>query len=192
MSRAAEATRVARPVPARRLPAERRRARLPPVRSRRDRVEPARRGVRGDAEDVGGRDPAGRRRARARRPGDGDPVGDDLPGLARGLPAHRSPRPVLVLRGVHPHRRLDVQPAREVAEDLAPSCRGAADRVAQLPPDVARVAPGQQRLHASGSGLHRSRRQQEGRGRARVPAARHEHVARRRSTIACARATTST
>ena len=95
------------------------RARLPAVRPRRDRVEPARRGLRGDAEDVGGRDPAGRRRARARRPGHGDPVGDDVPGLARGLPAHGPARPVLVLRGVHAHRRLDVQPAREVAEDLA-------------------------------------------------------------------------
>ena len=99
-------------------------ARLPAVRPRRDRVEPARRGVRSDAEDVGGRDPAGRRRARARRPGDGDPLGDHVPGLARGLPADRPARPVLVLRGVHAHRRLDVQPAREVAEGRRGRCRG--------------------------------------------------------------------
>jgi xylulose-5-phosphate/fructose-6-phosphate phosphoketolase len=39
-----------------------------------------------------------------------------LPGLARGLPADRPARPVLLLRGLHPHRRLDVQPARQVAE----------------------------------------------------------------------------
>ena len=52
-----------------------------------------------------------------------------------------------------------------------------ADRVAQLPPHVARVAPGPQRLHASGSRVHRPRGQQEGRGRARVPPARREHVA---------------
>ena len=38
-----------------------------------------------------------------------------LPGLARGLPADRPARPLLLLRGLHPHRRLDVQPAREVA-----------------------------------------------------------------------------
>ena len=39
-----------------------------------------------------------------------------LPGLARGLPADRPARPLQLLRGVHPHRRLDVQPAREVAQ----------------------------------------------------------------------------
>ena len=166
-----------RPVLARRVPAERGRAQLPPVRTGRDRVEPARRGVRGDAEDVGSRGPAGRRGARARRAGDGDPLRDHVPGLARGLPAHRSARPVLVLRGVHAHRRLDVQPAREVAEDLSNVAVAPTGRVAQLPPHVARVAAGQQRLHAPGSRLHRRRREQEGRGRARVPAARREHVA---------------
>ena len=36
--------------------------------------------------------------------------------LARRLPAHRTPWPVLLLRGLHPHHRFDVQPAREVAE----------------------------------------------------------------------------
>ena len=44
--------------------AQRRDTRLPAVRSRRDRVEPARRGVRGDREGVGGRRAPGRRRAR--------------------------------------------------------------------------------------------------------------------------------
>ena len=39
-----------------------------------------------------------------------------LPGLARGLPPDRATRAVQLLRGVHPHHRLDVQPAREVAE----------------------------------------------------------------------------
>ena len=39
-----------------------------------------------------------------------------MPGLARGLPADRPPRLLLLLRGVHPHHRLDVQPARQVAE----------------------------------------------------------------------------
>ena len=179
-----------RPVPARRLPPQRRRARLPAVRARRDRVEPARRGVRGDAEDVGGRDPARRRFARARRPGDGDPVGDDVSGVARGLPAHRPPRSVLVLRGVHPHRRLDVQPAREMAEGLPDAAVAAADRVTELPPDVPRVAAGQQRLHAPGPRLHRPRGEQEGGGRARVPPAGREHAALDRRPLPAAHATT--
>ena len=58
-----------------------------------------------------------RRSPRAGRPGDGGALRASLPGLARGLPADRPPRPVQLLRGVHPHRRLDVQPARQVAED---------------------------------------------------------------------------
>ena len=61
-----------------------------------------------------------RRSPRARRPRDGGAVRAPLPGLARGLPADRPPRAVQLLRGVHPHRRLDVQPARQVAEGHAP------------------------------------------------------------------------
>ena len=45
-------------------------------------------------------------------------------GLAGGLSADRTARAVQQLRGVHPHRRFDVQPARQVAEGHAPSCRG--------------------------------------------------------------------
>ena len=100
-----------------------------------------------------------------------------VPGLARGLPADRPARPVQLLRGVHPHRRLDVQPAREVAEGHPRHPLAAPDRVAQLPADVARLAPGPQRLHAPGPGLHRPRRQQEGRGHPGLPAARREHAA---------------
>ena len=47
---------------------------------------------------------------------DGGALRAPVPGLAGGLPAHRPARPVHLLRGVHPHRRLDVQPARQVAE----------------------------------------------------------------------------
>ena len=72
------------------------------------------------------RDPAGRRAPGRRRPGDGDPVRAHLPGLAGGLPADRPARPVLLLRGVHPHRRLDVQPARQVAEGQPRRCPGGA------------------------------------------------------------------
>ena len=94
-----------------------------------------------------------------------------VPGLARGLPADRPPRPVQLLRGVHPHRRLDVQPARQVAEGHPRDPVAAADRVAELPADLARLAPGPQRLQPPGPGLHRPRRQQEGRDRPRLPAA---------------------
>ena len=108
------------------------------------------------------------------RPRDGDAQRAPVPGLARGLPAHRAPRRVQLLRGVHPHRRLDVQPARQMAEGHAADPVAAADRVAQLPALVARVAPGPQRLLPSGPGLHRPRGEQEGGDRARVPAAGRE------------------
>ena len=47
-----------------------------------------------------------------------------------------------------------------------------ADRVAQLPPQLARLAPGPQRLLAPGSRLHRPRREQEGRDHPGLPARR--------------------
>ena len=68
---------------------------------------------------------AGRRPPVSRRPRDGGAERAPLPGLARGLSAHRPARAVQLLRGVHPHRRLDVQPARQVAEDLPRRSRGA-------------------------------------------------------------------
>ena len=113
-----------------------------------------------------------------------------LPGLARGLPADRAARPLQLLRGLHPHRRLDVQPAREVAEGDARHPVAAADRLAQLPAQLARLAPGPQRLLAPGPGLHRPRREQEGRGHPRLPAAGREHACSRSPTTACAAATT--
>ena len=97
-----------------------------------------------------------------------------MPGLARGLPADRQARPLQLLRGLHPHRRLDVQPAREVAEVDGGDPVAAADRVAQLPALVARLAPGPQRLHPPGSRLHRPRREQEGGDHPRLPAAGRE------------------
>ena len=104
----------ARHLPARRDAREPRQ--LPAHGARRDGLEPARRGVRGDRPHVGGGAPRHRRSPRARRPRDGGAQRAPLPGLARGLPADRAPRAVQLLRGVHPHRRLDVQPARQVAE----------------------------------------------------------------------------
>ena len=67
-----------------------------------------------------------RRGPRARRPRDGGPLRAPLPGLARGLPADGPARPLQLLRGVHPHHRLDVQPACEVAEGDARRSRGGA------------------------------------------------------------------
>jgi xylulose-5-phosphate/fructose-6-phosphate phosphoketolase len=107
----------------------------------------------------------------------GDPLRAHLPGLARGLPAHRPAWPVQLLRGVHPHHRRDGQPARQVAEDDAEHRVAPTDRLAQLPADLARVAAGPQRLLPPGPRLHRPRRQQEGRGRPRLPAAGHQHPA---------------
>ena len=87
------------------------------------------------------------------------------------------PRPVLVLRGLHPHRRLDVQPAREVAEGRARHPVAAADRVAEHPAHLARLASGPQRLQPPGPRLHRPRGQQEGRHHPRLPAAGRQHAA---------------
>ena len=144
---------------------------LPADGAGRDGVEPADGRVRGHRPRLGGRDARHRRSPRARRPGDGGAVRASLPGLARGLPADRPPRPVQLLRGVHPHHRRDVQPAREVAEGDAADPVAAADRVAELSAVLARLAPGPQRLLPPGPGLHRPRRQQEGRDRPRLPAA---------------------
>ena len=74
-----------------------------------------------DAETRARRRPPG-----ARRPGDGGALRAPVPGMARGVPPHRPPWPLQLLRGVHPHRRLDVQPACEVVEGRARRFRGAA------------------------------------------------------------------
>ena len=65
------------------------------------------------------------RRACGGRPRDGSAVRAPLPGLARGVPADGPARSLQLLRGVHPHRRLDVQPAREMAEGDRARSRGA-------------------------------------------------------------------
>ena len=80
-----------------------------------------------------GRDRAVRRPPRARRPRDGDAQRAPVPGLARRLSADRPARLLLLLRGVHPHHRLDVQPARQVAEGGNAHPLAAADRLAELP-----------------------------------------------------------
>ena len=106
-----------------------------------------------------------------RRPGDRGAERAPLPGLARGLPADRQARSLQLLRGLHPHRRLDVQPARQVAEGDAGHPLAPPDRVAQLPALLARLAAGPQRVLAPGPGLHRPRREQEGGDHPRLSAA---------------------
>ena len=113
--RSCEATKVARRLPARR---DRRRTRrsfrlFGPDETASNRLQC---GLRGHRPRLRGADPGHRRPPRARRPRDRGPLRAPVPGLARGLPADRPPRPVQLLRGVHPHHRLDVQPARQVAE----------------------------------------------------------------------------
>jgi xylulose-5-phosphate/fructose-6-phosphate phosphoketolase len=76
-------------------------------------VEPARGRARDHRPRVDGGDRARRRPPRSRRPRARGPQRAPLPGLARGLPADRPPRGLQLLRGLHPHHRLDVQPARK-------------------------------------------------------------------------------
>ena len=65
-----------------------------------------------------------------------------------------------------------------------------ARRVTQLPAQLARLAPGSQRLLASGSRLHRPRGQQEGGGHPRLPAAGREHAPVGRRSLPALAATT--
>ncbi len=147
---------------------------LPALQPGREQLEPLAGRARGHQPLLDGRDLPRRRPPRARRPRDGGAQRAPVPGLARGLSADRPARLLLLLRGVHPHHRLDVQPARQVAEGLQRHSLAAADRVAQLPAHLARLAPGPQRLQPPGSRLHRPRGQQEGRGHPRLPAARRQ------------------
>ena len=65
-------------------------------------------------------DARARRRARlAGGSGDGGALRAPLPGLARGLPADRAPRPVRHLRGLRDGLGLDGDPARQVARGAA-------------------------------------------------------------------------
>ena len=92
-------------------------------------------------------------------------------GLAGGLSADRTARTVQLLRGVHPHRRFDVQSARQVAESHLALAVAAQNLLVKLPAGLACLAPGSQRLHAPRSRLHRPRREQEGRDRAGLSSA---------------------
>ena len=110
-------------------------------------------------------------------PGHGDPQRAHHRRVDRGIPADRAPRLLLVLRGVHPHHLVHVQPARQVAGRLRGDPLAAPDRFAQLPADLPRLAAGPQRLLPPGPGFHRPRADQEGGGHPRLSAARRQHPA---------------
>ena len=97
-----------------------------PVRPRRGALEPVGRGVRRDLARLGGAAASARRAPVAVGTRHRGAQRDAHAGHARGVPPHRAPRADHELRGVHPHRRLDVQPAREVARVGERRCRGAA------------------------------------------------------------------
>ena len=140
-----------------------------------------------------GRAAADRRPPGAGRPGDGDPERAHLPGLAGGLPADRPARPLRDLRGVRPHRRLDVQPARQVARRLratSPGARPVASLNYLLSSHVWRQD--HNGFSHQDPGFIDHGRQQEGRRDPRLPAAGRQHAALGRPTTACAAATTST
>ena len=101
-------------------------AEFPHVRPRRDAFQWSGSGVRGDQPPMGGGDTAERRVSRAERAGDGNAQRASVRGLAGGLPAHRPAWTVQLLRGLHPHRRFDVQSARQVAEGHCATARGGA------------------------------------------------------------------
>ena len=108
-----------------------------------------------------------RRSPRSAGPRGGGALRAHLPGVARGLPPHRPPRCVHLLRGVHPHHRLHVQPTRQVARvEPAPSV-ATATRQPQLPDLLTRLASGPQRVQSPGSRVPRRRPQQEARDRPR-------------------------
>ena len=179
-------------LPARRHGGEPAAAELPGHEPRRGGLESAGCPLRDDRADLDGRAEAGGRAPGPERPGDGDPQRAHLPGMARGISPHGTARPLLELRGLHPHRRFDVQPARQVAEGVADAPLARADRLAQLPPDLPRLAPGPQRLLAPGPGIHRPRGQQEGRGGSVSISRRTRTRCSRSRATASGAATTST
>ena len=125
-------------------------AEFPSVRPGRDRLEPSRRRVSRSPTRRGWRTS---RASTSHLSPDGrvmEVLSEHLlPGLARRLSAHRPPRPLLVLRGLRPHRRLDVQSACEMAEGVRDDPVAQPDRLAELSADVACLAAGSQRLLAT-------------------------------------------
>ncbi len=85
---------------------------------------------RGFRQGVDGRGGGRGRQPQRRRPRHGSTERASVRRLAGGIPADRAPRPVLLLRSLHPHHQFDVQSAREVAEGQPQHPMAQADRVA--------------------------------------------------------------
>ena len=163
-------------VSARRDEAEHGSQEFPPVQPGRKQLQPLAGRAGGHQPLLHGRNLSRGRPSLAGRPRDGGAQRAPVPGLAGRLSADRPPRLLLLLRGLHPHHRFDVQPARQVAEGVQRDPVAAADRLAELLPQFPCLAPGSQRLQPSGSGIHRPRRQQEGGGDPHLPAAGRQHA----------------
>ena len=107
-------------IPARHAEAQRGQPQLSPVQPGREQLQPLAGRARGHEPRMDGGALSVRRSPGARWPGHGDAERAPDAGLARGLSADRPARILLVLRGVHPHHRFDVQPARQVAQGVQP------------------------------------------------------------------------
>ena len=129
-------------------------AELPRLRPGREHVEQAQRDLRGLEETLArGVLPRGRRRdgTRPGRPRRRDAQRAHAGRHAGRLPADRPAWVLQHLRGVRPRHRLDVQPARQVADHLQPPVVAGEGRVAEPAHHLDRLAAGPQRLHAPGS-----------------------------------------
>ena len=148
---------------------------VPPLRPRRDRVEPARRRVRG-RPTARGRPRSSRPTSTSRRDGRVMEVLSEhlCQGWLEGyLLTGRHGLFNCYEAFIHIVDSMFNQHAKwlKVTRDDPVA---AADRVAQLPAQLARLAAGPQRLLAPGSRLHRPRREQEGGDHPRLPAAGRE------------------
>ena len=117
------------------------------------------------------------------RSGDGGPLRAQLPGLAGGLPADRSPRPVRHLRGLRDGLRLDGDPAHQVAGGDAPARLAGARRLAQRAAHLDLLAQRPQRLQPPGPGPDRHDADPARRGRADLLPARRQLPADRRRPL---------
>src|SRR5215203_7163883 len=170
------------PRPAAARPLRRQPGQLPPLLPRRDRLQPARRRLRGLRPLPDGRPPRGHQRL-PRGAGDGGLVRAQLPGLAGGLPAEWPPRTLRHLRGLRDGLGLDGDPAHEVAGGDAAAGLAGPGRLAQRPPHLDLLAQRPQRLQPPGAGADRHDDLPAGRGRPHLLPARRQQPARRRRPL---------
>ncbi len=128
---------------------------LPALLPGRDAVESPRRGLRGREPLHDGPDQSVRRLHVARRAGHGGVERAQLRGLARGLRAERSPRPLRDLRGVRDGAGVDGRAAREVARRVPASRMARAGAVAERAAHLDLLAQRPQRLQPSRPRVHR-------------------------------------